>query len=402
MTIKRLFFFKGSEYYRFDVADDKVPPNYPRQITGPWPGMFASDVDAGFPVRTGKVYFFSGSQYLRYDVILDRTDPGYPKPIAGNWPGVDGTGFEAGIDAALNWGNGQFYWFKGDQYLRLSFAAGTGWSVDSGYPKPIGPNWPGVAGTGFESGIDGAVNWGDNARYWFKGDQYIRLSDGPSGKTMDAEYPKPMAGNWNGVPTQMSGCVEWPLALVVDGTFAVPTARSGWTGPMAQGGTNRWGESFEMQVDFVSEAPDYPVMCGAGEYRQYVRGSFMLQDPVLGALRRINHDLPDMVNGGVMPMLAAPAVGAAADNFLEDGHAGGRWQYGHRREPIANPGTHNQFLPDRDTGCQYRGTDFPSLGFTPGTPYSVSLDFRGQAVDSATAGEVLATVDWSVSGSGVL
>ncbi len=403
VTTKRVFFFSGSEYWRFDVAADTVPSQYPRQISGPWPGLFTSGVDAAFPWQNSKVYFFSGSEYSRYDALLDRVDSGYPKPIAGNWPGVAGTGFEHGIDAALNWGNGQVYWFKGSQYVRLSFAVGTGWAMDAGYPKQIGGNWPGVAGTGFEHGIDAAINWGNGNRYWFRADQYIRMIEDSAGtKTMDAGYPKPMAGNWAGVPTGVDAAVEWPLAELAAGTFQVPTARSGWVGPAPQAdGSNRWGESFRMEVDFVGTSP-HPTMCSAGEYRQLVRGSFSLQNPITGAMDAIEHHLPNMAGGAPILMQGAPAAGAASDNFLEDGHVGGHWQYGHRRAPATNPGPHNQFLPDRDTGCQYRGTDFPSLSWTPGTPYAVALDFRGSAVDSATAGEILATIDWSVSGSGAL
>lgn len=37
----------------------------------------------------GKVYFFKGSQYIRYDIKADRADPGYPKTIDNStWPGI--------------------------------------------------------------------------------------------------------------------------------------------------------------------------------------------------------------------------------------------------------------------------------------------------------------------------
>jgi len=37
----------------------------------------------------GKAYFFKGSQYIRYDIATDKADPGYPKTIDNStWPGI--------------------------------------------------------------------------------------------------------------------------------------------------------------------------------------------------------------------------------------------------------------------------------------------------------------------------
>jgi hypothetical protein len=37
----------------------------------------------------GKAYFFKGSQYIRYDIKADKADPGYPKTVDNNtWPGI--------------------------------------------------------------------------------------------------------------------------------------------------------------------------------------------------------------------------------------------------------------------------------------------------------------------------
>jgi hypothetical protein len=44
-------------------------------------------VNAAVVWNNGKAYFFKGSQYIRYDIAADKTDAGYPKPIAGNWAG---------------------------------------------------------------------------------------------------------------------------------------------------------------------------------------------------------------------------------------------------------------------------------------------------------------------------
>jgi len=94
----KAYFFKGSQYLRYDIAADKTDAGYPRPIAGNWPGFpptFAAGVQAAVVWNNGKAYFFKGSQYLRYDIATDKVDPGYPKPIAGGWPGFWPNGLDA-------------------------------------------------------------------------------------------------------------------------------------------------------------------------------------------------------------------------------------------------------------------------------------------------------------------
>jgi hypothetical protein len=87
----KAYFFRGAQYIRYDIAKDKADPGYPRAIAGAWPGFpasFAAGVDAAVVWNNGKAYFFKGSDYIRYDIAADKTDAGYPKPIKGNWPGL--------------------------------------------------------------------------------------------------------------------------------------------------------------------------------------------------------------------------------------------------------------------------------------------------------------------------
>jgi hypothetical protein len=141
-----VYFFKGSQYDRYNVAEDKVDAGYPKPIAGNWPGFpagFAAGISAYVLWTNGKAYFFKGSEYIRYDVDVDKVDAGYPKPIAENWPGL----FTSNIDAAIVWPNGKAYFFRESQYDRYDLAAD---KVDSGYPKPIAGNWPGL----FTSDLD--------------------------------------------------------------------------------------------------------------------------------------------------------------------------------------------------------------------------------------------------------
>ena len=163
----KAYFFKGSQYSRYDLKADRVDPGYPKSITE-WTGLPWTDgIDAAVNAGNGKVYFFKESQYVRWDIQTDRADPGYPKPINNEtWPGVPWTN---GIDAAVNWGNGKILLFKGSQYVRMDVPADR---VDPGYPKPINnETWPGLPWT---NGIEAAINGGNGKIYLFKKTQYVR------------------------------------------------------------------------------------------------------------------------------------------------------------------------------------------------------------------------------------
>ena len=109
----------------------------------------------------------------------------YPRPM-NKWPGLTQSWLN-GINAALNGGDGKVYWFKGREYVRLDVATG---KVDAG-PRLIAAQWPSLP-PAWSLGFDAAVNWGNGKIYFFKGDQYIRY-DVNSGKS-DKGYPKPIAG----------------------------------------------------------------------------------------------------------------------------------------------------------------------------------------------------------------
>jgi hypothetical protein len=389
VQVKTVYFFQGNQYWRydFDPVTGQVRPGYPLQISGHWPGLFTSDISTGINLGNGKVYLFSGNQYCRYDVGLDRVDPGYPLPIAGNWGHL--TDSFPTLDAAVNWGNGKIYFFLGNQYIRwhIGPADPTQGDVDPNYPQPInGGNW----GTLPFTSIDAAFNAGNGKAYFFSGTQYARIE--VSTHQMDAGYPLPIAGNWDPQFADFSGfgAAEWSLAAP-GSTVTAPVGRSGCLNQAEPAGTKHLGESFSMQAALVGGS--HPAVCACAEYRQFVRGDFI----VTGT--RITH-LMRRADGGPQDMLTRPAVGAVDDNFREDGvNAPPGFSYGHR-DLFANIPA-DSYLPDRGTGCAYSGTDFPSLGNVPvGTPFSISLDFIGRVVDKCTDDAVIATTSWSVNCSG--
>ncbi|MFC1849656.1 hemopexin repeat-containing protein [candidate division CSSED10-310 bacterium] len=180
---KKAYFFKESQYCRYDVIADKMDAGYPKLIKNLWPGLWSDTIDAAFNWGNGKVYFFKGKHYIRYDLKTDKSDPGYPKLIRDLWPGL----WSDTIDAAINWGNGKVYFFKGKHYIRYDLKAD---KSDPGYPKLIKGFWPGL----WSDTIDAAVNWGNGKVYFFKGKHYIRydlLSD-----TTDPGYPKIIEQFW--------------------------------------------------------------------------------------------------------------------------------------------------------------------------------------------------------------
>jgi hypothetical protein len=203
-TNQKIYFFRGSEYIRVDPNNGwKADPGYPKPIAGNWPGFpvnFASGINAAlWSETTQKIYFFKGSEYIRVDPNNGwNVDAGYPKPIAGNWPGFPAD-FAAGVDAALWSGTNQkIYFFKGDQYIRVD--PNNNWNVDAGYPKPIAGNWPGFP-TDFAEGVDGALWSGTTQKiYFFKRNrfynQYIRV-DPNNGWNVDSGYPKPVGLGWD-------------------------------------------------------------------------------------------------------------------------------------------------------------------------------------------------------------
>ena len=134
----KAFFFKGSEYIRYDIKANRADEGYPKKIAGNWAGVWPDGIDAAFTFPDGKkAYFFKGSEYIRYDRETDHADEGYPQKLAANWIGV----WPNGIDAAFALPNGKVLFFKGSQYISFDIKADR---ADAGYPRPIAGNWDGV------------------------------------------------------------------------------------------------------------------------------------------------------------------------------------------------------------------------------------------------------------------
>ncbi len=191
-----IYFFKGNQYAKVDPANNwNIEPGYPKPIEDNWPGMpssFLSGINAALWSETNKkVYMFKGNEFIRIDPFNGwNVEPGYPKPIAGSWPGFPAS-FTSGVNAALySKTNGKIYFFKGSEYIRIN--PSVSWNVEAGYPKPIAGNWPGMPAD-FASGLDAATWSGTNNKiYFFKGEKYVRISPQTSWD-VESGYPQIIA-----------------------------------------------------------------------------------------------------------------------------------------------------------------------------------------------------------------
>ena len=184
----KCYFFHGNQYIRVtrgDTGPGTVDPGYPAPISNwGWGSFGANGIDAAL-YSGSKCYFFKGNQYIRVtrgNTGPGTVDPGYPAPIS-NW-GWGSFGAN-GIDAALYSGS-KCYFFKGNQYIRVTRGNTGPGTVDPGYPAPIS-NWG--WGSFGANGIDAALYSGTKC-YFFKGNQYIRVTRGDTGPgTVDSGYP---------------------------------------------------------------------------------------------------------------------------------------------------------------------------------------------------------------------
>lgn len=204
----KVHFFSGNRCVSFDRGQDRAFFSFDEApstaITNRWSGLaeagFATDIDAAVNWGNGKLFLFKGPMYVRFDILSRSVDAGYPLPIGAQWPGMTAAGFDSGLDAAVNWGNGKAFFFKGDRYVRYDIAAD---KVDDGYPLPIAGQWPGFAEANFASDIDAVVPWGNGKAYAFSGNRYLRY-DMIDDKT-DPGYPLIIADHWTGMSDEGFG-----------------------------------------------------------------------------------------------------------------------------------------------------------------------------------------------------
>jgi hypothetical protein len=397
--VKRIYFFKGDSYFEYDPrpGTDRVvkgPISIDTRFKGLKDSAFAGGIKAAVNWGDGFVYLFRGDEYWKYDALSDRADTPKPRKISDGWPTLPAS-FQTGIDAAFNSGTGRAYFFKGNEYLRYHIGDDRVDAPDPGtspYPRDISdPNgWHGLT-SAFNAGIDAAAFGGDGKIYFFKGPDYARLDF--ASRTVDVvspAYPLSIATMWSGLPATIDAAVEWIEAgsatLKIDFPGTCQSLRN-----VSGIGDAVLGNTFTIEASFA--ATGHPIVCGSAEYRQFVQGSHFLDG------KRVIELLPDPAGGPGIPMPPRPAPGAP-DNFIEDGNKGTVLHYGHRHDPADPKGKYTN--PDQRSGCRYEGSDTPIVNGRVGQSASVDLDFRGVIIDVNADDEVLVEKRWRVACFGVL
>ncbi|MCT8344483.1 hemopexin repeat-containing protein [Photorhabdus kleinii] len=170
----------------------------PQPISKNWPSLpveFQRHIDDVINLN-GYLYFFKGSQYLKFDIAKAQVSEG-PKPIVDGWPGLKGTEFENGIDAATEWVDTKqdiVYFFKGSHYISYKISSHTinmntisaGWGTTEKYAA-------------YSNNLESVVLWRNIAGYFiyfFKNNNYIRYNT----KTGAIDNgPIPIQSGWPGV-----------------------------------------------------------------------------------------------------------------------------------------------------------------------------------------------------------
>jgi len=179
-----IYFIKDNTVVKYNSSSNTVILTTTLQQA--FPGISFSHIDAALDYGNGKVYLFRGKQYTRLDKQTGRIDDNYPKDTKDQWKGVN---FDR-IDAALTWSNGKTYFFNGSNYTRYD---NTNTSTDKSYPKAItAKTWPGLGLTS----IDAALNFDNGKTYFFKDNQYYRFDE--SNDYLDKGYPKSLE-LWQGL-----------------------------------------------------------------------------------------------------------------------------------------------------------------------------------------------------------
>jgi hypothetical protein len=162
--------------------------------------------------------------------------------------------FMTHIDAAVMRSNRRIYLFSRDQYIRISDPDK---GYDTNYPKPIAGNFPGLP-QNFQEGIDAALWAKDHKRlYFFKGDEFVRYANVSNGIDLG---PMKIKAYWRGLPESFQTGIDAALWNNKDGKIyffkgnqyvKVLDMESGWVSdPLTlSDGWPNMGTNFELGIN---------------------------------------------------------------------------------------------------------------------------------------------------------
>ncbi|MFC0601063.1 glycosyl hydrolase family 18 protein [Streptomyces palmae] len=160
------YLFRGDRYARFEEVSDE-PLGEVKDIASQWPSLRGTPFVNGFDAAVEaekydkrQLILFRGDQYVRVEIPMNGTDDTLakgPLPITTGFRLLEGTPFAQGVDATVEIGDDRIMLFKGDQMAIFKLDIdGTGdtWVME---PRSISEGLPLLKGTGFENGIDTAL-----------------------------------------------------------------------------------------------------------------------------------------------------------------------------------------------------------------------------------------------------
>ena len=186
------YFFRGNQYFRWEIGSNTIPEGYPRPLTdfAGWPAEWGY-VEAAVKWPNGRIYFFHEGEYVAFDVQEDRV-VGSPMSIHDNWRGFPS--HWASLDAALIWPNGRAYFFRDDEYVAFDVQQEV---VLPDYPQTIRGNWRNWPSHWQRA--DSGIMWPNGRAYFFNENDYIAYDTAEDSVLPD--YPQSIDSGWPGLPT---------------------------------------------------------------------------------------------------------------------------------------------------------------------------------------------------------
>uniref|UniRef100_A0A3P8VU02 Matrix metallopeptidase 21 n=1 Tax=Cynoglossus semilaevis TaxID=244447 RepID=A0A3P8VU02_CYNSE len=173
------YFMRDGWYWLYENRNNRTRYGDPVTLQTGWRGIPADGVDAYVHVWSRKsdaVYFFKGTQFWRYDTENDKVfaqDPGgrrYPRLISEGFPGLSGP-----IDTAFyDRRDSHIYFFKNRLVYAFNVAAN---SLARGFPKNIRDVFPPVvSGDHPDGNVDAAYfSYTHNALFLLKGQRFWQV-----------------------------------------------------------------------------------------------------------------------------------------------------------------------------------------------------------------------------------